>query len=163
MKRRGFTLIESIVAITLIAIISAVLAFYILETVDAWTFLGGQKRIAMASSSALRKMVKELKRMNKSSTISTFSSKEVTLVNIYGSTITFSQEGTALYMNSDILLEDLDSSNGLILSYLDVDGNPTTNKEWIRTINIELKVVKGGNRFVIESASRIRVRRLRDL
>lgn len=163
MHRKGFTLIESIVAITLVAIISSVLAFYIFETVDAWTFLGGQKRLTISTTSALRKMVKELKRMNKSSTISTFSSKEVRLINIYGSTITFSQEGTALYMNSDLLLEDLDSSNGLILSYLDVDGNPTTNKEQIRTINIELKVVKGGNRFVIESASRIRVRRLRDL
>ncbi|MEA3492764.1 MAG: prepilin-type N-terminal cleavage/methylation domain-containing protein [Candidatus Margulisiibacteriota bacterium] len=158
--RQGFTLIELITVISLIAIITAVLTFFLWEAIDTWAFLSGQKGIAMSTQSAMYKVVRELKRVDGNSSISTFTSKEVTFTDINSNTITFSQEGTSLYRNSDILLDDLDASNGLIFSYLDTDGNPVASNEAIGVIRVDLMVVKGDNRFVIESAARVRTRRM---
>lgn len=160
MKRKGFTLIEMITVITLIGIVSAVITFYLWEAIDVWTFLGGQKRMVVSSQTAMYKMVREFKRVDYNDNISHFTSKEVTFLDIDGDTISFSQEGTSLYRNSDVLLDDLDSSNGLVLTYLDEDGTPTPTGEEISVIRINLTVVRGENRFVIESASRIRMRKL---
>ena len=157
--KRGFTLIEAIVVIVIIGIISFIFALYIREGFDAWRFLSGQKSIALSTRAAVNRMVRDLKRAKKNVNITTRTSKEVTFLDVYDQTITFSQEGTDLLRNSDILLDNLQDPCGLTLSYLDKDGSPTAVTDEVQVIRVRLIDLKDGNRFVIESAARIRVKK----
>ena len=157
--RRGFTIVEAITVIVLLGIISGVFAVYIREGFDAWRFLSGQKNIALSTRASLNRMVRELKRVKENANLTTFTSKEVTFLDVDNDLITFSQNGTDLLRNTDILLDDLQDPCGLFITYLDKDGNETAQKTDIRTIHVRLTVIKGENKFVIESAARIRVRR----
>lgn len=154
--KKGFTLIETIVVIVLVGIISYVLAFYIRESFSAWMFISGQKSIAMSSRKVIYRMVRELKRIDKNTSITTFTSKEVTFLDIDNNTVTFSQEGTALLRNGNILLENLQDPCGLNFIYLEKNGATATINSNIRVICIWLTVIKGENKFVIESAARVR-------
>ena len=158
--KRGFTLIEAIVVIVIIGIISFVFALYIREGFDAWRFLSGQKSIALSSRAAINRVVRELKRAKRNVNITTRTSKEVTFLDIYDETITFSQEGTTLFRNSDILLDNLQDPCGLAISYLDKDGSQTAVKDEVQVIRVRLISKKDENRFIIESAARIRVKKL---
>lgn len=159
--KKGFTLIEGIVVIVLVAIIALVVAFYIREGLFAWKFLSGQKNIALSTRAAMNRVSRELKRVKKNTNITTHASKEISFLDVSNNTVTFSQEGTALFRNSDILLENLQDPCGLNFTYLDKDGNQTAITNQMRVVRCRLIVVKDENKFVTESAARIRVKRIK--
>jgi len=154
--KKGVTLIETIIVIVLIGIISMVFAVYIREGFDAWTFISGQKGLAFETRAAIYRVVREFKRINHNLNISTHTTQQITFVDLDNNTITFSQEGTRLRRNSDILLENLKNPGGLTFSYLDKTGNPAIYRENIYTVRLRLITLKGQNRFVIESAAALR-------
>jgi len=154
--KKGVTLIETIVVIVLIGIISMVFAVYIREGFDAWAFISGQKGLAFETRAALYRTVREIKRINHNLGISTHTAQQITFVDIDNNTVTFSQEGTRLLRNSDILLENLKNPGGLTFSYLDQNGNTAVYRENIYTVRLRLITLKGQNRFVIESAAALR-------
>jgi prepilin-type N-terminal cleavage/methylation domain-containing protein len=158
--KRGFTLIEAIMVVVLIGIIASLFAFYISEAVDSWGFLTGQKKLAATSRAALYKIVREIKRVDRVGSIVTFASREVSFIDVDGQSVTYSQEGTSLLRNSDILLGNLEDPGGLTFFYLDENGNETSTREAIRAVRVHLSLEGNENRFVIESAARIRSRRL---
>lgn len=156
--RRGFTLIEGIVTAVLVGIIFWVFAFYIREDFDAWRFTVGQKDMVLSSRVAINRMVRELRRDKE---IYTHNSSEVTFKDINNDTVTFRQSGSDLLRNSRVLLENLKDPGGLTFIYLDKDGNETAVTDDIRAIRCRLTVEKGENRFVVESAARIRLKQIK--
>ncbi len=159
--RQGITLVEAVLVVLLVGIIAVAIAFYIREGVDAWRFLSGQKNMALSTRAAVKRVVRELKRAKKNVNITTHATKEITFLDIYDNTVTFSQEGTVLYRNSDVLLGNLQDPCGLAFAYLDKDGNETDTTNQIRVVRVRLTTVKDANRFKIESAARIRVKRIK--
>jgi len=161
MKKKGFTLIEAVIAIVITAIIALAIATYIREGIEAWRFLSGQKSLALTSRAAMNRVVKELRRVRRSTNITTWTSQEMTFLDVETQTVTFSQEGTSLLRNGEILLDNLEDPGGLQFSYLDSDGSPAEDSSDIALVRCKLTVVKNDNRFILESAARIRVKRIK--
>ena len=154
--RKGFTLIETIVVMVIVGIISLIFAAYVREGFEAWVFFSGQKGLAFETRAALYRVVREIKLINHNLGISTHTSQQISFEDIYGNPVTFSQEGTRLRRNNDILLENLENPNGLTFSYFDKNGSSANFRENIYLVRIRLVTVKGQNRFVIESAAALR-------
>jgi prepilin-type N-terminal cleavage/methylation domain-containing protein len=158
--RRGFTLIEAIVTVVLVGIIFWVFAFYIRENFDAWKFTVGQKDMTLSSRVAINRVVRELRRMKKNTHIYTHASQEVSFKDVHNNIVTFKQSGSDLLRNSQVLLENLKDPGGLTFIYLDKDGNETAAVDDMRTVRCQLTVETDENKFVVESAARIRVKQI---
>ena len=161
-RKKGHTLIESIMVIVLVSVISFVFALYIQEGFNAWQFLSGQKGIALSSRAALNRMVREIKKADPDEIVDWsdhhFSFEDISDPPI---SISYQQVGTDLmYNENDILLSNLEPGTGLQFTYLDENGIPPPAPQSIRVVICRLTVVRDDNRFVIESAARLRKRTL---
>ncbi len=159
--KKGFTLIEAVIAITIATIIALVVAVYIREGFSAWEFLSGQKNMALASRAAMNRVVKELRRIRQSTNITTHTTKEITFIDVESDTVTFSQSGSNLLRGSDILLENLQDPCGLAFTYHDASGAETAIPAQMSFVRCRLITVKGDNKYMLESAARIRVKRIK--
>lgn len=155
-QQPGFTLIESVMAVVLIGIIALVFSAYINESFRAWVFMGQEKQATFQSQAALTRMIKEIKRIQHNTSISTWTSTTLVFTNIDGVTITFTQSGTNLLMNGDILVQDLANPGGVAFSYLKADGTAAAAVVEISIIKVRLKVVQNGRTYVNESAGYFR-------
>lgn len=156
-KKQGITLIELIVAITLVAIIAAVISFVVNSGLMSWLFMREQKEIMAQTRSALQRMVREIRRTNSTDGIIIFNATEYEFRDIAGQQIEYAKDGADLERNNEVILENLDSS-GLSFVYLNKYGSVEANKDDIRTIQITLIVQKGDNRVRLRSAASIRNR-----
>ncbi|NQT30238.1 MAG: prepilin-type N-terminal cleavage/methylation domain-containing protein [Candidatus Saganbacteria bacterium] len=155
--RKGFTLIESIMVIVLVSIIFFVFSFYIREVIDAWGMVGGQRQMAVSTRAALNRMMREMKRIKNLGEITIYTTDEVEFVDLDDTTVNFRQVSTNLFRNTSLLLEDLEDPGGLQVLYLDENGTHVTTQDAIRIIQIRLTTTDDGAKYVIESASRIRI------
>lgn len=156
--RKAHTLVESIMVIVLVGIISFVFSLYIQEGFNSWQFLSGQKSISLSARAALNRMVREIKMIDPSFPI-IFNDVSLSFRHVDHREISYSQIGTDLYLNDDVLLSNL-APGGLSFSYKDADGAPAVNQEDLRVVVCRLTVVKDENRFVIESSAALRMRML---
>jgi type II secretory pathway pseudopilin PulG len=159
--RKGFTLFEAVIVIIIVVILAVVIALYIREGISAWQFFSGQKNLALSTRSAVNRVVRELKRCRQNTNITTHAAKEITFIDVDNKSVTFSQSGSDLMRDSDILLGNLRDPCGLTFTYLDEDGNQTAVPNQMRVVRCRLTVQEDANRFVIESAARIRIRKIR--
>lgn len=153
----GVTLIETVMAMVLMAIIAFVFFVYIGEGFNAWFFVSGQKGLIFSGRAAINRMVRELKRIDKNDHISVFTTSEVDFIDVDNNSVVYSQEATRVRRNGDDLVDNLLNPGGLIFTYLDNSGNGTWTQSNIRAIRVRLILVKGANRYVIESAARLRI------
>ncbi|MBU0672070.1 MAG: prepilin-type N-terminal cleavage/methylation domain-containing protein [Candidatus Margulisbacteria bacterium] len=154
--KKGLSLIESVVVIMLAAIIASVVALYIRESLTAWDFMSGQKNITSSSRAAGLRLVRELKRIKNNAGLSVQASTEVEFTDIDDKTINFRQDGTRLMRNQDVLSDKLSSPGGLLLTYLDKAGAATSDQKQVKTIRVRITAINGQNKFVMESAARLR-------
>lgn len=156
MNSRGYTFVELVIVISLLALLSFIFGAFITESMDAWVFIKARENALGTSRYAMERMVTEFRRIQKPNMIITSTTSEVTFVDIGAGTVTFSQEATNLWRNSDILATGLVSGDGLRFTYLDANGNSTLVKQNIRSIRVWLKVNKFGQIMILESAARLR-------
>ncbi|MBN2057497.1 MAG: hypothetical protein JW782_01700 [Candidatus Saganbacteria bacterium] len=161
MLKKGFTLVEGLIAVILIALLIFVIGLYIREGVAAWGFLGGQKRLILSQRAAMNRLTKELKRARQNTNILTHTTKEVRFLDIENNLVRFYQSGPNLMRDSEVLFGELQDPCGLSLTYHDSDGNETANPSEMAFIRCRMTSQSGDNRFVLESASRLRVRRIK--
>lgn len=154
-------MVEAVIIILLVGVFSIVIAFYIREGVNAWSFLTGQKSMAMSTRSALMRVTREIRRVNRNTNITTHASKEITFRDVYDEVITFSQSGSNLMRNADILLEDLRDPCGLNFTYLDANGSETAIPNQMSVVRCRLVAEKGENKFAVESSARVRIKRIK--
>lgn len=155
-KNKGYTLIELVIIIAVLAVLSFVFGAFITESMDAWVFVKARENAMGTARYAMQRMVTEFRRIQKPNMIITSDDSEVSFVDIEAGTVTFSQEATNLRRNADILVTGLDAGDGLLFTYLDADGNPTSVNQNIRSIRALLRVNKFGQTFILESAARLR-------
>ena len=158
MNSKGYTFIELVIVISLLALLSFIFGAFITESMDAWVFIKARENALGTSRYAIERMVTEFRRIQKPNMIITSTTSEVTFVDIGAGTVTFSQEATNLWRNTDILATGLvsGSGNGLRFTYLDANGNSTSVKQNIRSIRVWLKLNKFGQIMILESAARLR-------
>lgn len=151
--RKGFTLIESIMVVVIIGIIALPVASYLRASFGSWIFINNQKKMASGSRAALNRMVREIRRAER---VNALAGSGISIRDLDNNTIVFTQEGTSLKRNSDILLDDLKSSGGLTISCKDSDGAVTTNPASVWVVTVRITTQKNSNKFVIESAAFLR-------
>lgn len=154
--KRGFTLIEMIMVTVLVGILFSVFGFYIRQGIDIWQIVGGQKVLSSSGRSSIYRLSRELKRIKDPTNLTTLTSTEIEFTDIADNTINFSQDGTDLKRGTDILCQKLQNPGGLAFTYLDQDGAETQTASLVRLIKVRLTLVNQDNKFVIESAARLR-------
>jgi len=158
MRSKGFILIESIMAIVLGAIISVVVSYYIVQSFNSWVFINTQKSMEFSNRMAMYRMVRDIRTANTTANILTFASGSFSFKDALNNTITYSQAGTTLYRNSDILAQDVVSPGGLAFTYMDSTGTITASRDSISIVNISLSSMSGVNKFNNASSARLRMR-----
>lgn len=150
-------MIENIIAIVLVSIITTVVGVYIVQAFKSWAFISSQKGMAFSNSSAMYKVLKEIKTADRNTNILTFTADQLSYKDTNNNTITYSQNGYELLRNSDVLLNNLKNPGGLVFTYLDSNEGTAITKDTIRVIKVKLSTLNGTNQFILESAARLRI------
>jgi hypothetical protein len=156
--RQGTTLIEAVITIALLAVIFSSISTFIITALRAWVLISGRDSAVGLARGAMNRVTVEIRRINTLSTISTpLASSKLRFQAIGDSTpITFSQEGTNLRRNGDILLTGLATPTGLSFTYLGPTGEVVNSTQNIRSIRVWLSLSAGSQRTTLESSARIR-------
>lgn len=152
--KRGFTLLEMVMVLALVGIVALILSQVIYSGMNSWFFIKEQKSMMTDASSAMRRMVREIRLAN---SITTFASSECQFTDISGAAINYRQVGSNLQRNSEIMLQCV-AVNGLQFSYLDSQGGAAASASTIRSIQIVLTTQNGSNRVALLSSASIRKR-----
>ncbi len=163
MKKRGFSLIELIIVITIIGIISGVVGFTLFGAVDAWTFKFNRSDILWDGRLALNRMVRETREIKNTTSVTTAISSQFRFINVDDLDITYSLSGTDLNRTEDstanVLAEDVSS---LAFTYYDSGGatiaTPIVSplETDINRVRINLTLTKNGENVYLQSDARPR-------
>ena len=153
---KGFTLIELIVVIAIVALLSFFLGAFIINTMDTYVFVKVREKGLSDMRLALNRMTRELKHIDEPQLILSMEATECEFVKVGTGVVDLRQIGTDLYLDSDILLSGLVSPEGLSFFYYDASGNPTSTAGDVRSIKVRLHVLRSGEEITLESRSKIR-------
>lgn len=157
--RSGVTLIELLITIAIVAVVVSVLAVVINSGLQAWFFIRGQREFMMDGRSALKRLVKEIRRIKSPADgLVVFTADQLHFRDIDDEVIIYTRSGTRLVRNGAVLLDNLEDPGGLVFTYLNSAGQPTTSREAIRLIGIELSLFGGDNRVRLKGAAGVRNR-----
>ncbi|MCU0641132.1 MAG: hypothetical protein MUC35_03465 [Candidatus Margulisbacteria bacterium] len=155
-KRPGFTLIEAVMIIVLLAIISFGIGNFIVTMLNGWVVISGRESALSRGRSALSRMLVELRGLKKPNNISIYTSSDLEFQAVTTAVIRFRQSGTDLLRNSDILVTTLATPEGLRFTYLGATGEVVTAKQDIRAIRVWLLITGGSGLVTLESSARVR-------
>jgi len=158
-KKRGFTLIEIVIAITLAGLLGLAFSHLIGAGMNAWFLLKTQNALVTEANSSMQRMVREIKRTkDNGASIITYDPTQYKFVDIDDNPIDYQKEGTNLNRNDKVLLNNLASADGLAFVYLDRNGAVTGTKSQIQTVQITLKLEDDYGLLKLRSAANIRYR-----
>ena len=155
-EKKGFTLIETVVVFTLLAIIAFGIGSFIINAMRAWVFMSGRESAVSRARTAMNRMVAELRRIRRPQNILVSTTWECQFLDLAIDNIDFKQSGTSLLRNSDILATGLLSPEGLRFTYLDATGEVISTKLDMRSIRVWLSLASGTQLVTLESSARIR-------
>jgi hypothetical protein len=142
-----------------VAVVVSVLAVVISSGLRAWFFIRGQREFMMDGRSAIKRMVKEIRRVkDPADGLLTFNSGALRFRDIDEQEIIYTQSGVDLTRNGAILLSSLKSPGGMTFSYLDSLGQPTASRESVRLIRIDLFITEGENQVRLRGSAGVRNR-----
>jgi prepilin-type N-terminal cleavage/methylation domain-containing protein len=123
-RQRGFTLIEVIIVVVMVGILASISAVFLVNAVDMWTAQSSWERNVTDGRRALDWLVRELRQIRDSDSLTVADDDNITFVNSSGVTIQFSVSGSDVLHDSDILVGGV---SGLTFQYYDDSNNELTN------------------------------------
>ncbi len=122
----GFTLIEMIIVILIIALITAIGVPFLLSATNAISFLTIRTDLDQMADVAISRISQEIKRLKDDRSILIANQTQFSFIDREGSTISYSRNGANLNLmrNTDILASRIED---LSFSYFDDLGSPITN------------------------------------
>lgn len=154
-KKRGFTLVELIMAVVIAGIVSIIFAAVINGAMQSWLFLRDQRQMVTDAGSVMMRIVREIRRCNGTANIQAFNSGQFQFVDIDGNTVNFQLNGPNVQRNGVTLINNV---SGLNFTYLDLIGAVTAARDSIRTVQITLLVNNGVRNARLQGAAAIRER-----
>ena len=156
MKKKSFTLIEMVLVTVILAAIAVMIAPFINVALDAWVVNKTERNLVFSARLATNRMVREMREIKDTDSITTFAETEFEFVDINDNTINYQQSSSLLLRNSDELAPMLQDPGGLSFSYLDSSGTPTGTKSDIRMVRITLTLISGDISITLESLAKLR-------
>ena len=156
MKKKSFTLIEMVLVTVILAAIAVMIAPFINVALDAWVVNKTERNLVFSARLATNRMVREMREIKDTDSITTFTETEFEFLDINDNTINYQQSSSLLLRNSDELATMLQDPGGLSFSYLDSSGNPTGTKSDIRMVRITLTLISGDISITLESLAKLR-------
>ncbi|MBI2067757.1 MAG: prepilin-type N-terminal cleavage/methylation domain-containing protein [Deltaproteobacteria bacterium] len=129
---KGFTLVELVLAMTLITIVVAVSGFLMGRGVDAYRLVTSRTETVHQARTALVRMQKELERLRE---VTHAAPDRIAFRDPNMVETDFRLEGGRLYRGNDILAEDI---TRLTFTYYRDNGNETEAAPQVRRIHLEL-------------------------
>ena len=154
--RSGYTVIELILVIVIIAVMSLVLSSFIISAMNSWVFVRSRQSALSQGRSTAERIVREIRRIQKPSGILTANGSELEFVDVDSNSINFRQDGQNLMRNADQFTSGILTPEGLAFGYYDAALNPTAVNQNIRFIRVRLTLVRGNETVIIEDGARIR-------
>lgn len=147
-------------AIAIAGIIAGVFSLVINAGMEGWFFIKGQKSLLMETRSAMKRMVRDVRRTrdNTANSVLTFTSTRYRFIDVDDNTIDYQWVGNDLRVGNNVLLPNLANNGGLEFIYLDANGAAAVFAEDIRVVQITLIVEEGTNRTRLRSAASLRNR-----
>lgn len=154
--RTGFTLIETVITLALLAVVAFGMGSFILSSIQGWVLISQRESAVTIAKSAMNRMTAELRRIRTPQDILIHTNSQCRFVDISNQTIDFVQSGTNLLRNSDVLATGLSSPEGLRFTFVDATGESTSVHQEMRSIRVLLSVISGRQMTTLESSARIR-------
>lgn len=152
MKKSGFTLLEFIIGMTA-GVAIALVAVFLFAPVDNWVYTQSRRSGTSENSAAMMRMLKEIRRIKTPGQIQIFDADHLQFIDIDDQTVDFQKSGTDLLRDADVLARNV---QGLTFSYMDEEGNVTTDVGEIRVVRVELVTTSGAQTIRLQSSARIR-------
>lgn len=137
MKQRGFTLVEMVLAISIISILFFVSTLVMRESLDAYSHVQTRGSNTQDTRYGMERMVRELLLAGDTPTtrIQSISSNAISFVDSNGNITNFTLSGTNINRGGDTLLQNVTSFT--VTGYKD-NGNVTTTAADVRRVRIAL-------------------------
>ncbi|OGC09962.1 hypothetical protein A3J90_02795 [candidate division WOR-1 bacterium RIFOXYC2_FULL_37_10] len=157
---KGYTLIELVIVIIVMAVLSMTFATFIIKAVDSWIFVKTRDSAFGSARYSMNRMLVDMRRMTSPYGITVMTSTECSF-EAFDSTggvvyIDFKQSGANLYRNNDILAENLLNPGGLSFLYLNENGVSTSEAVGVRSVRVKVSIEKNNQLITLESAARLR-------
>lgn len=154
--KKGYTLIELIIVIFVLAILAFIFGALITKATDAWIFVKIRESSLGSARLSMNRILSELRRVQNPGLVDVMTPSECGFTDIDSNAVNFKQSGTDLLRNSDVLASNLDAQNGLVFTYLDENSNVATTNATLRIIAVKLTFNKNSQLITFESAANVR-------
>ena len=157
---KGFTLIETVIVITILGIASAIFTVVLTEGNNAYLFLSRQNQIVQESRVAMNLMEQELTSeilRGTSHSFSTAAATSLTFTRNSGGVVTYSWSSNTLTRQEGATSRTLASNvSSFAFSYLDASETVTATLANIRTIVINMTIQVGNKPITLKTAVSLR-------
>lgn len=159
-KKKGFTLIELVMVITIVGIAAVATGPALLTTIDAWTFKLNRNDLLWDGRLAIDRMTREIRAIKDTTSVTIASVVQFRFTNTGNIDITYSLSSANLNRTEDgaanLLAENVSS---LAFTYYDANGNTiatpvvSPSATDIRRVRINLTLTKNGENVYLQSDS----------
>jgi prepilin-type N-terminal cleavage/methylation domain-containing protein len=148
-SKRGFTLVEMVLTISIVGIIVLVASFVVVESVKIYAGTATALDAAYQSRLALERMTREIHDVKDSSSITTFTASALTFTNSSNVSIAYALSSGNLTRNGDLLAK---GATALSFTYWKKDGTSATLGSNVYLIEIDLTVQSGNAPYRVRTA-----------
>jgi prepilin-type N-terminal cleavage/methylation domain-containing protein len=155
--RKGFSLIEFIIVITVLAVITSLAISLLVAIADAWVLHRQRRQMTEAGQIAIDRMAREIRRVRDRNSFTTAAASSLRFTDIDSTDITFDLSGTTLRRTlGGVTINPLaDNVSALTFTYYDSAGAtlsaPVATPSNIRRIQVDITFTYSGSNFYLRS------------
>ena len=155
---KGFTLVETVIVMTIIGIVASAMGFMLLGTIKAWTFKFNRNDILWDDRLALDRMTREIRAIKNSTSVTTAQAAQFRFIDTANKDITYNLSSTNLNRTengtANLLAENVSSLSFTYYNASDI-AIPTPvvspSATDIRRVKINLTLTKNGQNIYLQS------------
>ncbi len=137
-KFKAFTLLELLLAITMLAVLGLVVGPVLGNAVLGSSLVLSRHEALAGARNGMDRMVREIRLIPNTGVLASITATNLQFQYPAGTAITYSQSGTNLLRNSDILVDHV---SALAFTYYNESGATTATAANVRSIGIQLSVL----------------------